>query len=78
MIRYSLECGAEHVFEQWFDNMADYDAKSAAGALVCPECGSTHVHKSLMAPSIGGAKAADPMPAPCGAPSCGAGMCGMM
>jgi hypothetical protein len=77
MIRYSLECSHEHVFEQWFDNMADYDGKVETKSLACPECGDVEVHKTLMAPSIGGPKAAQPT-APCGAPACAAGMCPSM
>jgi hypothetical protein len=54
MIRYRLICSAKHEFDQWFDNMADYDAKKDASAIVCPECGDTHVSKALMAPSLPG------------------------
>lgn len=68
MIRYSLSCSKGHVFEDWFDNMADYDAKAAKKKLVCPECGDKKVGKALMAPSIGSSAAAA---AP--APSCGIG-----
>ncbi|ABC24350.1 DUF1178 family protein [Rhodospirillum rubrum] len=80
MIRYSLECANEHVAEQWFDNIADYEAKAAAGALVCPICGDTHVVKSLMAPSIGASRAtaAPPAHAPCSGEGCGGGLCPAM
>ncbi|MBF0354164.1 MAG: DUF1178 family protein [Alphaproteobacteria bacterium] len=68
MIRYSLTCSKGHVFEEWFDNMADYDTKAEKKKLLCPECGDKKVAKALMAPSIG---AASQTPAP--APSCGVG-----
>jgi len=72
MILYSLKCGQDHVFDEWFSNSADYDAKHADGALTCPECGDTHVTKAIMAPRV--AKAAAPAAA-CGAPACSAGAC---
>lgn len=72
MILYRLICSQKHTFDQWFDNMADYDAKRDESAIVCPECGDTHVSKALMAPSLTGSggtvgRAHEPMP------SCGAG-----
>ncbi|OFX09649.1 MAG: hypothetical protein A2516_07560 [Alphaproteobacteria bacterium RIFOXYD12_FULL_60_8] len=77
MILYTLRCDKNHHFEEWFSNSADCDSKTAAGALSCPECGSTQVGKAIMAPSIGGASSTRE-PAPCGAPSCGHGMCPAM
>jgi hypothetical protein len=72
MIRYSVQCSKGHVFDEWFDNMADYDVKAKKKAIPCPECGDTHVSKALMAPSIGSsASKAQPAPA-CGTPNaCG-------
>ncbi|MGB0695104.1 MAG: DUF1178 family protein [Rhodospirillaceae bacterium] len=79
MIKYSLACDEGHVFDEWFDNMADYDQKAAAGELVCPVCGGIKIQKSLMAPNIGASKAAaTPAAPPCGAPACGSGMCPSM
>jgi hypothetical protein len=64
MILYTLRCSKDHHFEQWFDNSGDYDAKKADGALVCPECGDTHVGKAIMAPNVAkAAPAAAPMAA---------------
>lgn len=81
MIRYALRCSQGHVFEQWFDNMADYDSKAESGALKCEICGDTKVAKAIMAPNVAGSRP-DPAPAPaapaCGMGGCGAGMCGMM
>lgn len=65
MILYSLKCGNDHVFDEWFGNSADYDAKAAAGEITCPDCGDTHVAKAIMAPRLG-KKTVEP-------PSCGAG-----
>lgn len=71
MILYTLQCSKEHQFEQWFDNSGDYDAKKADGALICPECGDTHVSKAIMAPRVA-KQAAAPAPActPMGCGSC--------
>ncbi|MEI6558911.1 MAG: DUF1178 family protein [Rhodospirillaceae bacterium] len=78
MILYSLRCDCGHEFDQWFDNMADYESRTGEGALSCPTCGGHHVVKAIMAPRLGKSQAAPPPP-PCGAPSCGnAGACPMM
>ncbi|MEM1200750.1 MAG: DUF1178 family protein [Pseudomonadota bacterium] len=52
MIRYDLECDKGHAFDGWFSNSASYDKQAAAGIVECPICGSTKVHKALMAPGI--------------------------
>ena len=77
MILYSLRCDCGHEFDQWFDNMADYDGRQKAGSLACPSCGGVRVEKAIMAPRVG--KSQPAAPAPCGAPSCGGGgACPMM
>ena len=53
MIRYQLECDSEHGFEAWFANSAAYDKQAKRKLVVCPECGSTKVAKSIMAPNVG-------------------------
>jgi len=63
MIRYSLRCSHDHMFEDWFSNSADYDAKAEAGELSCPVCGDKSVRKGIMAPSVAKAAAAAPAPA---------------
>lgn len=52
MIRYALLCAHDDAFEGWFRNSGDYDAQLAAGALVCPLCGSSEVRKAPMAPAV--------------------------
>ena len=78
MILYSLRCTCTHEFDQWFDNMAEYDRRKADGTLKCPSCGGAEVAKAIMAPRVG--KSQPAAPAPCGAPSCGGGggSCPMM
>jgi hypothetical protein len=59
MIKYALACADGHAFESWFPDSAAYDKQRKRGFLSCPECGSTHVDKAIMAPAIvGGERAA--------------------
>jgi hypothetical protein len=75
MILYSVQCSHGHIFDEWFDNSADYDAKAAAGEIACPDCGDRQVSKAIMAPSIG--KTAAPEPRGCPAGGCAAAGCPM-
>lgn len=74
MILYALRCACGHEFDQWFDNMADYDSRKAG--LTCPSCGAATVSKAIMAPNVGKGKSAPAAPAhacdprSCGNPSC--------
>ncbi len=52
MIRYALKCDNDHSFESWFQNAGAFDSLTAAGRITCPECGSSMVVKSLMAPKV--------------------------
>lgn len=52
MIRYSLACVGEHEFEAWFSNSEAYDKQRKKKLVECPVCGSTDVHKQIMAPSV--------------------------
>ncbi|MEM6386931.1 MAG: DUF1178 family protein [Pseudomonadota bacterium] len=58
MIRFALKCDKDHRFESWFQSGAAFDALVERALVQCPECGSVHVSKDLMAPKIG-AKLAD-------------------
>ena len=59
MIKYALGCAQGHAFESWFPNSAAYDKQRKRGFVACPECGSTHVDKAIMAPAVvGGERAA--------------------
>jgi len=66
MIRYSLKCDQEHVFESWFASAAAYEKLRAAGMVSCTQCGSCKVEKALMAPAVRPARetSAEPEPAP--------------
>jgi hypothetical protein len=52
MIRFSLGCQNDHVFDGWFRNSEDYEKQRKRGLIACPNCGSVKVEKALMAPSV--------------------------
>lgn len=52
MIRYRLECDKAHDFEGWFASSDAFDKQSKRKLVACPRCGSTKVHKALMAPNV--------------------------
>jgi hypothetical protein len=52
MIRYTLHCANAHSFDSWFKSAASFEDLSQAGHISCPQCGSTDVRKSLMAPPV--------------------------
>lgn len=57
MIRYALQCDEDHRFEAWFSSSADYDRQVEQGLVECPECGSVHITKQVMAPAVRTTKA---------------------
>lgn len=76
MIVFDLKCSKGHAFEEWFDSSGDYETRSAAGDIACPDCGDKSVTKAMMAPNVSVSKA-PPRPA-CGAsPDCANGICPM-
>lgn len=52
MIRFSLSCKEDHVFEAWFRNSEDFEEQNKRKLVTCPECGSNDVEKALMAPAV--------------------------
>lgn len=52
MIRYDLRCANGDEFEAWFGSISDFDAQAEKGQLICPHCGTSHVEKAPMAPSV--------------------------
>lgn len=56
MIRYELSCDNGHAFEGWFGSADDFDRQQKRTLVSCPSCGSTHVAKRLMAPSVSTAR----------------------
>lgn len=56
MIRYMLTCELAHDFEGWFRNSDDFDIQKEKSLVSCPVCGSSDVHKKLMAPAVSTAR----------------------
>jgi len=52
MIRYSLKCPDQHMFDSWFQSTAAFDTLLQTGHLSCPICGSSRIDKALMAPAV--------------------------
>jgi hypothetical protein len=57
MIKYALQCAADHDFEGWFSTSADFDDQQARGLVACPVCASADVRKQIMAPAVAGTRA---------------------
>lgn len=53
MIRYALKCAEGHKFESWFASASAFDTLADTGHVGCPDCGSTKIEKTLMAPRVG-------------------------
>jgi hypothetical protein len=67
MIRYSLRCEHDHVFESWFQDSSAYDTQVKRKLVSCPVCGSHGIEKAIMAPRIVSKKGRErsvPAPAP--------------
>ncbi len=62
MIKFTLKCSDDHVFDSWFQSAAAFEKLHGAGMVTCAVCGSSDVDKALMAPSL--RSASDEMPAP--------------
>ncbi len=48
----NLQCQLEHSFEGWFSSEQDFASQIESGALICPLCGDSRVHKLLSAPRL--------------------------
>ena len=57
MILYTLNCDNAHTFDAWFPGSDSFEAQLKSGDVVCPVCGSAHVSKGIMAPSLGASSA---------------------
>ncbi|MGI9390676.1 MAG: DUF1178 family protein [Boseongicola sp.] len=52
MIRYALKCENDHQFESWFNSADSFDQLLGMGLVDCPQCASSSVEKTLMAPRV--------------------------
>ena len=57
MIKYTLKCSDDHVFESWFASAEAYDTLTAGGHVSCMVCGTGEVTKAIMAPNVSKARA---------------------
>src|SRR5712692_7701156 len=64
MILFALRCAADHEFEGWFRDGAAFDRQSAAGTIVCPQCGDNGVVKAPMAPRVARSRNVEAVPSP--------------
>jgi len=53
MIKYKLYCkNCSNDFDSWFAKSKEYEKLKKSKLLICPNCNSVKIEKSLMAPSI--------------------------
>ena len=52
MVKFSLLCDQDHVFEAWFQSNESFESQKQAGHICCPDCASVSVRKALMAPNL--------------------------
>ena len=64
MIRFALKCDKDHRFESWFQSGSAFEDLSNRHLVQCPECGSSVVTKSLMAPKVSVSEGEDRTPQP--------------
>ena len=56
MIKYSLRCYNEHVFEAWFSDSESFEKQNKKNLISCLTCSSTKIKKDIMAPRISSGK----------------------
>lgn len=61
MIKFSLACEKDHSFDGWFSSSDDYEKQLKRGLVTCPQCHSSNVGKTLMAPSVSTSRHKDAM-----------------
>ena len=53
MIVFNLRCkSCSYVFEAWFSSSKEYGSQQKNNLVLCPNCNSSLVTKSLMTPSV--------------------------
>ena len=56
MIKYSLICDNDHVFEAWFSDSESFEKQNKKNLISCLTCSSTKIKKDIMAPRISSRK----------------------
>ena len=52
MIKYNLICNCGKTFESWFSSSSEFDSLCKKKIVKCIYCNSSHVKKTVMAPSL--------------------------
>ena len=52
MIHYDLKCEKNHIFSSWFNCVDAFDKLEMSYLLSCAVCGSSNVHRAIMAPKV--------------------------
>ena len=52
MIHYDLKCEKNHIFSSWFNCVDAFDKLEKSNLLSCAVCGSSNVHRAIMAPKV--------------------------
>ena len=52
MIKFTLNCADQHIFECWFPNSDSLSRQLGLKLVVCPMCGSVEVIRPLSAPNL--------------------------
>ena len=52
MISYDLKCEKNHTFNSWFNCVDAFDKLEMSNLLSCAVCGSSNVHRAIMAPKV--------------------------
>lgn len=69
MIKFTLKCEQDHLFDSWFQNAAAFDKLLSAGMVTCSVCGALGVEKAIMAPQIQTTKSQPKTNGPLSAPA---------
>ena len=56
MIKYNLTCECECPFDSWFANSQEFERLKRKNLIICIECNSNKIKKSIMAPSVSNSK----------------------
>ena len=60
MIKFTLKCDRDHLFDSWFQSTSAFEALAQQGHVNCVVCGSDQVSKAIMAPRLTTRKTAAP------------------
>ena len=56
MIKYSLKCDKDHVFEAWFSDSSSFEKQNKKNLISCLTCSSWNIIIDILAPRISSGK----------------------